>query len=141
MEIRVETDDNLSVMRWETEEYEDTLCSYSGYVFGNWNEEMIYDPQLVLMSAHRGVPLKALHPNYAPHDNALMISLTRIINFPFRHQLEHHPDPLYDFEEEVRPTLLRPFKFSLLDQEGNRHYLRVMYVGLNRNHFMHLRNL
>ncbi|EKT4542825.1 MULTISPECIES: hypothetical protein [Pseudomonas] len=136
VEIRVETDDNLSVMRWETEEYEDTLCSYSGYVFGNSKEEMIYDPQLVLMSAHRGVPLKALHPNYAPHDNALMISLTRIINFPFRHQLEHHPDPLYDFEEEVRPTLLRPFKFSLLDQEGNRHYLRVMYVGLNRNHFM-----
>ncbi|PYB76665.1 hypothetical protein DMX11_11015 [Pseudomonas sp. LB-090624] len=136
VEMRVENDDNLSVMRWETEEYEDELCSYSGYVFGNSKEEMIYDPQLVVMSAHRGVPLKALHLNHAPPDNTLMISLTRIINFPYRHQLKDNADALYDFEEEVRPTLLRPFKFSLLDQEGNRHYLRVMYRGVDRNQFM-----
>lgn len=34
VDMRTALHTNFSVMRWETDEYEDELCSYSGFVFG-----------------------------------------------------------------------------------------------------------
>ena len=124
---------NKSVMRWASEEYEDELCSYSGFMVGGSDEDMIYDGALVRMAGKRGLTLEKLEPNRRPARDELLFSLNRVTNFRQRYETPDDPDILTDEEAPQREYLLHAFKFSLLDQQGNRHDLQISYPGGGHN--------
>ncbi|WP_079227033.1 hypothetical protein [Pseudomonas putida] len=124
---------NKSVMRWASDEYEDELCSYSGFMVGGLDEEMIYDGALARMAGKRGLTLEKLEPTRAPASGELLFSLNRVTNFRQRYETPDDPDILTDEEAPQREHLLRTFKFRLLDQQGNRHDLQIGYPGSGRD--------
>jgi hypothetical protein len=130
--IDVEPNDNKSVMRWASDEYEDVQCSYSGFMIGGESDQMIYDGALVRMAGKRGLTLEALDPNRRPATGELLLSLNRVNDFRQRFEQPDDPDILTDEEEAEREHLLRAFRFRLLDQQGNRHDLQVTYAGVGR---------
>jgi|GEM_PF-2263243 len=133
VQIDVDGLDNKSVMRWASEEYEDELCSYSGFMFGGEQEQMIYDGNLARMAGKRGLTLEQVQPNRRPANGELLISLNRVTNFRQRYETPDDPDILTDEEAPQREHLMRAFKFRLLDQQGNRHDLQISYEGAGRD--------
>lgn len=130
--IDIEGSDNKSVMRWASEEYEDELCSYSGFMFGSEQGQMVYDGALARMAGKRELTLEPLQPNRRPASGELLISLNRMTNFRQRYETPDDPDILTDEEAPQREYLMRAFKFRLLDQQGNRHALQITYEGAGR---------
>jgi len=124
---------NKSIMRWASDEYEAQECSYSGFMIGAEHEEMIYDGALARMAGKRGLQLEKLDPNRHPARGELLISLNRVTNFRQRYETPDDPDILTDEEAPQREYLLRPFRFRLLDQQGNRHDLQIIYPGGGRD--------
>ena len=134
--IDIDEADNKSAMRWASKEFEDELCSYSGFMIGGAGEEMIYDGQLTVMAAKRGLKLEEVEPDKRPAIGELLISLNRVTNFRLRYETPDDSDDLTDEERPQRNYLVRSFKFRLLDQQGNRHNLQVNYAGVERNTFV-----
>ncbi|MFS0827924.1 hypothetical protein [Pseudomonas phoenicis] len=137
--IDIDPDDNKSTLRWASDEYEDEMLSYSGFMIGGESSEMLYDGTLLRMAARRGRALQELQPDRAPAKGELLLSLNRVTDFRLRYEQPDDPDILDDEDEDKRELLKQPFRFRLLDQQGNRHDLQISYAGAgrdNRNTFL-----
>ncbi|WP_313740066.1 hypothetical protein [Pseudomonas sp.] len=139
--IDIDEKDNRSTLRWASDEYEDEMLSYSGFLFGSQSEdgeddkgkEMIYDGTLVSMASTRKRVLQPLDASRAPAEGELLLSLNRVTDFRLRREQPDDPDVLTDEDEEKRKLLKQPFRFRLLDRQGNRHALQVSYAGAGRD--------
>ncbi|QXH52985.1 hypothetical protein KSS94_07625 [Pseudomonas fakonensis] len=135
--IDIEALDNKSTMRWTSDEYEDLMCSYSGFMYGKRGPEgeigMIYDGALERMAGKRGLKLQEVDQGRLPAENELLLSLNRVSDFRQRFEQPLDLDDLSDEEEAQRTYLRQVFRFRLLDAEGNRHDLQVSYSGSGRD--------
>lgn len=131
--IDIDPGDNKSTLRWASDEYEDEMLSYSGFMFGGECQEMLYDGTLVRMAGRRERPLQVLETGLAPARGELLLSLNRVTDFRLRFEQPDDPDVLDDEDEDKRELLKQPFRFRLLDQQGNRHALQVSYAGAGRD--------
>lgn len=118
--IEIEADDNKSMVEWESENYEETFASYTGFTLSRTGK-MQFDGVLVKMAQARGLVLKDAIEDYS--EGTLVVSLNRVSDFPFGDVAEHPQDI------EDRTSLQSEFKFMLIDINGNRHKLSVDFGG------------
>ncbi|MND76243.1 hypothetical protein D3C80_678850 [compost metagenome] len=123
-------DDNKSAVRWESEQFSEGGVSYTCFALGGSesNEKFTLSGWLQRLNAQRRVQLRDDFADHqGPARGEFMVGLVRLSNFLYRHP-EDSPE-LYKIPE----GLDRPFKFMLVDNEGNRHYLQFSYeVGVHR---------
>lgn len=136
--IDIEPSENKSTLRWTSDEYEDLMCSYSGFMYGKRKQPgdedgMLYDGALERMASKRGLTLQPVEESRRPAENELLVSLNRVSDFRQRYEQPTDLDDLSDEEELQRDYLRQAFRFRLLDAEGNRHDLQLGYTGTGRD--------
>ncbi|WP_367393413.1 hypothetical protein [Pseudomonas sp. X4] len=128
--VVLDPDDNKSAVRWESEQFSEGGVSYTGFALGGSKsyEKFTLSGRLQRLNAQRRVQLKDdVVDNQGPARGEFMVGLVRLSNFLYRHP-DDSPE-LYEIPE----GLDLPFKFMLVDNEGNRHYLQFSYeVGAHR---------
>jgi len=131
--LRIEA--NVSTIRWESEQMDETFFSFTGYAFHPFLADfsgidqrptrLSFDPYLrSLVRAVAGpAPREVLEPGREPSPGELIVSLERSADMPYWYDgmAEHKPHRMF------RALLDGPVTFVLLDMEGNRHRLRVAF--------------
>lgn len=128
--VVLDADDNPSAVRWESEQFSEGGVSYTGFALGGSEsyKKLALSGRLQRLNAQRLVQLKDdIVDGQGPARGEFMVCLARQSNFLYRHPKDS--SDLYEIPE----GLDRPFKFMLVDKEGNRHCLQFSYeVGGHR---------
>ena len=128
--LDIEPADKKSLLRWSSAAFEDAYCSYSGFLFGEGSStQLIYDGTLCRLASDRGIVLDPLEPGQGPAPGTLLVSLSRVSDFRLRSELTDDPDDLTDSSRKTRDALEEPFRFRLIDRQGNRHRLQITFEG------------
>lgn len=118
--FRCEFEGNQSVIQWESRRVNETMFSYSGYIFNdeaieNDSEAMSFDER---MSEVPGVTLKTeIVTGESVGEGQLMISLFRVDNVRYQ-------------ASATAQALETPLKVYLLDKNGNRHHLSIGFAAM-----------
>ncbi|WP_166367088.1 hypothetical protein [Pseudomonas akapageensis] len=133
---KLEVEGSASSIQWESEQLEETFFSYTGYAFfpkGIGVEEPAgltfdaYFRALVLNADYK--PFKtSFDGNKQPSPGELIVSLHRVADMPYWHDSMAAGDRYKLFRERLDPAVV----FVLLDEEGNRHRLRISFDDPSR---------
>ncbi|WP_060513256.1 hypothetical protein [Pseudomonas sp. NBRC 111124] len=122
--VMLDPDDNPSAVRWESEQFAEGGVSYTSFALGGSDvyKKLTLSGLLQRLNAQRRVDLKDdFKAGQEPALGEFLVCLSRLSNFLYR-----HPEDSADLYE-IPVGLDRPFKFMLVDKEGNRHYLQFNY--------------
>ncbi|MEB0207280.1 hypothetical protein [Pseudomonas sp. CCC3.1] len=134
--VSVEFEDNVSLIRWESEQRDEVFLSYTGYVFYpapyyDINDKptmIVYDSALSAFALRRQSKLNTmLSEADAPvSPGQLVITLNREANIPYFTSIPGvaNGDAL---DNETREHLSKVLKVLLFDVEGNRHRLQISF--------------
>lgn len=121
VDVIIGADDITSAVRWESEQFDEGGVSYTGFALGGSAAftKLSVSGLLKRLNANRERGLKeAFITDKGPAEGEFLVCLARESDFVYLHEKD-------TLEEQVIPPQLdRPFKFLLIDKEGNRHYLQ-----------------
>ncbi|MDO7912668.1 hypothetical protein Q6A49_19250 [Pseudomonas sp. 22-AL-CL-001] len=116
-----------SVVRWESEQMNETYFSYLAYAFNPIGEEapteLTIDGRLLAMAKeldYHGLKADFIEGK-SPGKGQLMISLHRVPDMPYWHDKMAKGS----LHKQYRSTLDAPLQIELFDEDGNLHRLRV----------------
>ncbi|VVP66718.1 hypothetical protein PS910_00054 [Pseudomonas fluorescens] len=128
--LDIEPSHKKSLLRWSSAAFDDEYCSYTGFMFGEGTANALtYDGTLCRLASERGIVLDALEPGQGPAPGTLLLALSRTSNFRLRSEQTDDPDNLTDSNRKTRDALDEPFRFRLIDRQGNRHRLQIVFEG------------
>jgi hypothetical protein len=129
-------DANVSTIQWESDQVDETFASYTGCAFSPATRpnvesevptELTYDAYLWGMT--RAIKPGELDTSFRrgspPSPGELLISLHRVDDLPYWYDKMGGTDPLMMYRARLDPGM----KFTLLDEEGNRHRVEIGFEG------------
>lgn len=128
-------ENNVSSIQWESNQIDETFCSYSGCAFNPANytntdspapEKLSFDPYLwALMRSTDTTKLDtSFRGGSPPAPGQLMVSLHRVNDMPYWYDKMAGDDPYKKYRARLDPAMI----YLLLDEEGNRHKLRIGFA-------------
>jgi len=120
--------ESASMLRWESEQIEESFATYTGIAFKPRRpaeapavrEGVQYQAELQLLTQEPGIQV-ALDPAFkgqeGPSEGSMLVTLDRLSNFPY------WSPPRY------RDVLDGSMKFTVTDNYGTAHRLRILFTG------------
>lgn len=127
--LTVKTEDNSSTIRWESDKLRETFFSYTGTCLMPGRladgvsvpDGLTFDSNLYLLNKKQGRSISTGFPgNKKPDAGNLCISLHRTDEMPYWYDKMSG-----NVHEHFRLHLDPDVKYSIVDEDGNRHYLSV----------------
>lgn len=115
----VEFEAAKSIVQWESRQFNEDVCSFTGYAFAG-SRALNFDPLLYARMPENIRPKKELVPGKEVPDGALLLSL---------HRCEY-----WNFDLKCEPDYTSGLILIIYDVNGNRHRVRVNFKSpTNRN--------
>lgn len=122
--------DSISMLKWESEQYEETFCTYTGVAFKPRRPEdapklstsVQYQAELQLLSREASINYSQLDYNFKGQEDVtagtLLVTLDRVPNFKYWKDVSN---------PEYRNVLRQAMKLTLTDNYGNLHKIRILF--------------
>lgn len=141
--LKVES--NTSTIQWESELLDELYYSQTTYAFSPKHRlqvapptEMSFDPYLAALmhEIQHAPPNVELHSN-PPSPGELLVGLQRLDDVTYWYDGQAHDNKAKMF----RKMLDKPVRYTLLDENGNRHYVQIGFQDPSLNGSRNLLNL